>query len=116
MKYVNNHCSTVCRCPSPASLNTSNFFIKKKQSFFQASRVNHLGQDYIIITNIQRPRAYTGELIGIDYLFEQTGKALDEVDVEQFVGGKDIQGLGWGNDIQDNGIYINQLQKHAALH
>lgn len=86
MKYVNNHCSTVCRCPSPASLNTSNFFIKKKQSFFQASRVNHLGQDYIIITNIQRPRAYTGELIGIDYLFEQTGKALDEVDVEQYVG------------------------------
>ena len=30
--------------------------------------------------------AYTGELIGIDYIFQQTGKPLDEVDVEHFVG------------------------------
>ena len=35
---------------------------------------------------LREPRVYTGELIGIDYLFERTGKALDKVDVEQFVG------------------------------
>ncbi|KAJ8364998.1 hypothetical protein SKAU_G00138290 [Synaphobranchus kaupii] len=72
--------------------------------------LNQLAQEVLgqgLVKDHTKPGEYTGELIGIEYLYSQTGRVLQDVSLDPDApdeAAADIQGLDVGMDAEDEGF------------
>ncbi|KAJ8370904.1 hypothetical protein SKAU_G00109320 [Synaphobranchus kaupii] len=72
--------------------------------------LNQLAQEVLgqsLVKDYTKPGEYTGELIGIEYLYSQTGRVLQDVSSDPDApdaAAADIQGLDVGTDAEDEGL------------
>ncbi|KAJ8370901.1 hypothetical protein SKAU_G00109290 [Synaphobranchus kaupii] len=72
--------------------------------------LNQLAQEVLgqsLVKDYTKPGEYTGELIGIEYLYSQTGRVLQDISLDPDApdeAAADIQGLDVGTDAEDEGF------------
>ncbi|XP_073725207.1 uncharacterized protein [Misgurnus anguillicaudatus] len=64
--------------------------------------VKVLGRE--LAPSFQPPSVYTGELIGIDYLYRQTGQALQDLDPDSEVTDQMLEDVGTEEELEDEGF------------
>ncbi|CAL8240335.1 unnamed protein product [Merluccius merluccius] len=57
-----------------------------------------------LVPSFQPPAVYTGELIGIDYLYRQTGRAMQDVDPDSEETDQMLEDVGTEADLEDEGF------------
>ncbi|XP_051242117.1 uncharacterized protein LOC127355353 isoform X2 [Dicentrarchus labrax] len=62
-----------------------------------------------LVPSFQPPSVYTGELIGIDYLYRQTGQAMQDVDPDCEATDQMLEDVGTEEELEDEGFGDSSL-------
>ncbi|RXN37609.1 hypothetical protein ROHU_001892 [Labeo rohita] len=68
-----------------------------------------------LVPSFQPPAVYTGELIGIDYLYRQTGRALQDVQPDSEETEQMLEDVGTEEELEDEGFEDSSLDLTAGL-
>ncbi|RXN08810.1 hypothetical protein ROHU_011351 [Labeo rohita] len=68
-----------------------------------------------LVPSFQPPAVYTGELIGIDYLYRQTGRALLDVQPDSEETEQMLEDVGTEEELEDEGFEDSSLDPIAGL-